>query len=334
MKKIVPYLFIFLALAVNAQNENFVSQTRFMQKVNPSYLGFNSLNRVGVLYNTLELGSNQTIDNKYFFGALSFDERNFSLGVDFNSFQIDKPGFQQNASNFHYIYKVQINNRLFFLPAVSLGIGSIKYNLTTLVFEDQLDQASGFVNSETTDPVGTTIQNVNYFDIGASFIIHDDNFLLGLSLKHLNRPNISYNQDLEESKPIQYTLNGAYEFGLNPYERSFLPRYSYLLAYASITQIHDSTYFYLSEEAQFGEFSIGVSQQISNVGSLNLNNVGLSVGLSLENFDFGVLYNFPIQNVAKVFSPSTFELYLTFDFSKFRRNSRGLFKRLQTDNYY
>tara|TARA_A100001015_G_scaffold320742_1_gene448287 strand:+ start:3550 stop:4554 length:1005 start_codon:yes stop_codon:yes gene_type:complete len=334
MKTLFPYLFVLITTIAIAQDENFVGQTRFMQKINPSYLGFNSLNRVGVLYNTLRVGSSQTIDNKYLFGALSFDERNFSLGVDFNSSRIDRPGFQQNKSNFHYIYKVQINNRLFFLPAISLGVGNVKYNLSTLVFEDQLDQASGFINSETIDPTGAILQNVNYFDIGASFMIHDNNFLLGFSLKHLNRPNVSYNQDLIEPKPIRYTLNGAYEFNLNPYERSFLPKFSYLLAYSSITQINTSTYLYFSEEAQFGEFSIGISQQISNVRSFNLNNIGLLVGLSLENFDFGVLYNFPVRDLAKVFSPSTFELYLTFDFSKFRRNRRGLFKRLQTDNYY
>jgi hypothetical protein len=47
-----------------------------------------------------------------------------------------------------------------------------------------------------------------------------------------------------------------------------------------------------------------------------------------------VLYNFPVRNPDKVFSPSIFELYLTFDFSKFRRNQRGLFKRINTDNYF
>ncbi|MDA7820869.1 hypothetical protein N9A30_07625 [Flavobacteriaceae bacterium] len=60
----------------------------------------------------------------------------------------------------------------------------------------------------------------------------------------------------------------------------------------------------------------------------------MSVGLSLENFDFGILYNFPIRNVSKVYSPSVFEIYLTFDFSKYKRNSRGLYKRFQTDNYF
>jgi hypothetical protein len=31
---------------------------------------------------------------------------------------------------------------------------------------------------------------------------------------------------------------------------------------------------------------------------------------------------------------SVFEMYLTFDFSQFRRNRRGLYKRLQNDNYF
>jgi len=85
---------------------------------------------------------------------------------------------------------------------------------------------------------------------------------------------------------------------------------------------------------QLREFSLGISQQASKVQSINLNNFGLSVGLSLENFDIGILYNIGIKNVKQVFAPSIFELYLTFDFSKFRRNNRGLYKRLQIDNYF
>ena len=39
-------------------------------------------------------------------------------------------------------------------------------------------------------------------------------------------------------------------------------------------------------------------------------------------------------NTGKVFSPSMFELSVIFDFSIYRRNNRGLYKRLQIDNYY
>ena len=76
-----------------------------------------------------------------------------------------------------------------------------------------------------------------------------------------------------------------------------------------------------------------MSQRASVVDRFNFNSMGLSVGLAIENFDFGVQYNFPFRQLNQVYSPSVFELYLTFDFSPFRRNNRGLFKRLQTDNY-
>lgn len=334
MKNFFSLLLFFTAFCVQAQEEYFVGHTRFLQKVNASYFGFNNLNRVGVLYNTLQLNSNQNIDNKYFFGALSFDEKNFSLGIDFNSFRIDRPGLIHNNGSFSYVYKVRLNNDLFFLPSITLGTGSILYNSESFIFEDQLDQATGFISTETNDPSGFNFKNTNYFDFGASVIVHNDEFLVGLSLKNLNRPNISLNPEVNELKKIKYTLNGAYEFNINPYDRSIIPQHSYLLTYGSITKIEQALYVYLSQEVQFGELSLGLSQQASKIEKLNLNNVGMSVGLSLENFDFGVLYNFPIRNYSNVYSPSIFELYLTFDFSKFRRNSRGLFKRLQIDNYF
>lgn len=338
MKKQASILFLLSYILCTAfswaQEDYFVGQSRFMQKINSSYLGVNSLNKVGVLYNVIRVNSNQNIDNKYFFGALSFDEKKFSLGLDVNSFRIDQTGYASTLSNFSYIYKLQINNRLFFLPSVSIGLGSSSFNSSSLVFEDQLDQATGFINTASIDPTLDQIRTLNYFDLGASFILHNNQFLTGLSLKHLNRPNVSFDQDAEFVKPIQITLNGAYEFDINPYERGLLPRYSFLYTYGAVSYFDAKTYYYLSQELQLGEFSLGVSQQASFVDQFNLNNVGLIVGLSFENFDFGVLYNFPIRNVNRVFSPSIFELYLTFDFSKFRRNRRGLFKRLQTDNYF
>ena len=93
--------------------------------------------------------------------------------------------------------------------------------------------------------------------------------------------------------------------------------------------------FYISlvQDLRMGEFSFGLNQKLSNVGSFNFNSIGINVGLQYENFEFGLAYNFPSRSQAKVHSPSIFEIFVTFDFSKFRRNQRGLYKHLQTDNY-
>jgi hypothetical protein len=67
--------------------------------------------------------------------------------------------------------------------------------------------------------------------------MHNQKYLLGISLKHLNLPNTSLNREKEYNKPLSISVQGVIEFDVNPYERSFLPRYSFLYTYATITQI-------------------------------------------------------------------------------------------------
>lgn len=331
---IVTALFLMLCTLGFSQDEYIVNHSKFMQKTNPSYFGLNSLNRTGVLYNQMKLNEFDKMDNKYVFGALSFDNLNFSLGVDVNSFKIQNTGLTINLANLSYVYKLQFDNDLYFLPAVTIGFGSQSVNPENLIFEDQLNTATGFINTESIDPLAPVISNVNYLDLGASFLLHSDRFMAGLTLKHLNKPNTSYNKEVPFEKPVQISLQGAYEFDLNPYERRYLPRYSYLFAYGSFTKFGDAVLIYLSQDFQLGEFSVGLSQQAASLNTFALNNVGVSIGLAVENFDFGVLYNFPFQSPGAVFSPSIFELFVTFDFSIYRRNRRGQYNRLQTDNYY
>ena len=91
--------------------------------------------------------------------------------------------------------------------------------------------------------------------------------------------------------------------------------------------------FSTTSTAQLGSFSLGISQQASKLNTFSLTSIGLSVGASVENFDFGLQYNIPIKQINQVFAPSIFELYVAFDFSIYRRNNRGIYKRLVTDNY-
>lgn len=78
---------------------------------------------------------------------------------------------------------------------------------------------------------------------------------------------------------------------------------------------------------------MGLSQQASKLNTLNLISLGVLFGLSVENFDFGFQYNIPLRQINTVFAPSIFEFNISFDFSVYRRNNRGGYKRLSIDNY-
>ena len=338
MRKIRFILLFFILSLTNviAQDDLIVSRSRFMQKTNPSYLGLNNMNKTGVLYNTIGLVSNQGIESRYFFGSLSFDSDYFSLGVDMYSYTLDNVGLVHTNPSLSFIYKIQLDNQDFFLPSITLGMGSNKLDTSKLVFEDQLSLISGYLQSISNDPLAPLIGNANYLDLGASFIIHSNKYLVGLSAQHLNQPNISYNKENEEFKmPIRFSIQGAYEFDLNPYDQGFLPRYTTLYAFTNISKSSYSTDVYLSQEFQFGEFSICLNESMKSTEAFSMLNVGISVALSYENFEFGTLYNFPSRkDPAKAYSPSTFEVFLTFDFSPYLRNRRGDYRRLSVDNYY
>ena len=338
IKRILTYGLIFCwTLLGFGQEDVIVSHSRFMQKVNPSAFGMNSMNKTGVLYNSLGLVGNTTIESKYFFGALSFDLDNFSLGVDIYSLTMDNVGMTYTKPSLSYIYKIQLDNELYFLPSVSLGFGSNQLDNSKLIFEDQLSLVSGYLQTESQDPLSTIIGNANYLDLGASFIIHSSNFLIGGSIKHLNQPIISYNnEDTNVKLPIRYSIQGGYEFDVNPYDRTVLPRYSTILAFFNASKKGDNLDFYLSQEAQLGQFSIGLNQQFRKTQNFGFTNIGISVALAYENFEFGALYNFPFQNPLKtaIYSPSTIEVFLTFDFSPYLRNRRGDYRRISIDNYY
>tara|TARA_A200000113_G_scaffold221236_1_gene232766 strand:- start:4501 stop:5079 length:579 start_codon:yes stop_codon:yes gene_type:complete len=192
---------------------------------------------------------------------------------------------------------------------VSLAIGNIQINKDGLIFEDQLSSASGFINTQSIDPMQDLIGNSNYIDFGASFLIHNQIYILGLSLKHLNQPNTSFNQENQFKKTISISVQGGVEFDINPFDRNFLPRYSYLLTYAALTRSEKSYYIDLVQDIRLGSLSLGLTQKLSNVGSFNFNSVGISFGLQYENFEFGLAYNFPLRAQAKTHSPSIFEIF-------------------------
>ena len=100
IKKIWGIMLVILSpLIVEAQEDYIVNQIKFLQKSNASFFGMNQLNRVGVLFNSLKLNETSNMDNKYAFGSIAFQDKNFSLGFDINSFNINDIGLTNSLVN-------------------------------------------------------------------------------------------------------------------------------------------------------------------------------------------------------------------------------------------
>lgn len=347
MKKVNFFFFILAAWSSVFAQETYFNQMRHTQFANPSFYGVNGQSFAGFGYNSLSYQTNETIDTKLFYGVMSFDNLNFSVSADFSNFQVNQYGLVQNLINLSYIYRLEVFNETYFLPSISVGMGFNQLENADLIFGDQLNLISGTISTVSNDPLSYNDLNSNYLDFGAAMVLYNENFMVGLSFKHLNQPDISMNKEFNLKKPMSISLQAAYERDINYFGRSFLPNESYLYLYSSFTSVGQLTKIYAGQELLLGGFSVGIHESYSSSQyneimsdgseikkSSNALLVGLNCGINIEELEFNLSYNFPLSQSLEVFPPNIFELSMIIKFDRFLRNNRGYFKRLKIDGLY
>ena len=88
------------------------------------------------------------------------------------------------------------------MPGVSLGYQNTSIILNGLVFEDQINQTTGFISPETIDPIAHLLGKQTYPDLGTSFLLHNEKFFAGLALSYLNQPTISFDKESSQKLPV------------------------------------------------------------------------------------------------------------------------------------
>ena len=325
-------LIVLLAFSFGYAQEGYSISSRNMQFINPSYHGMNMVSKAGVYYSRFDFGDGTSyIDNKYLYGNFAFEDMNFSIGLDVNSFSLTNLGLTENQIDLSYIYKIPVNFDTYILGALTLGIGSQDIDRSSLIFQDQIDLTLGTISGVSRDPLADFSPSTNYFDIGASALVYNERFLIGLSLDHINTPNVSFNNESEIEKEIAFSLQAALEFNVNQYGRSFLPDNSYMLIYLYAQQAGETLRIFSSQELQMDGFSLGILQSLAKYLDNNSLEFGLITGFSSDNYRVDLTYTFPSSQTT-FNPPSIVQIGVTMDFNQFSRNRRGNYKRLSTDN--
>lgn len=314
----------FLSASIFGQDYIYKNQNKVMGSMNPSFYGFGDTSKAGLIYSTEGFNQNSKIDNKFAFANHYFDDNEFSLAFDANLLQINSLGYSTSSANLHYIYKATLSNEWVFNPSISVGFGNSSLDFNSLVFEDQINVLTGTIAGVSNDPINID-NKVNYFDIGAGAAIHNsENIFLGLNLKHINRPETSFNGNASNKKDMFMSVQAGYEYDLNPYTRGMLPDYSYLFLYNSFSKQGSKTRFDLYQEAILGNVSFGLNQHFNNYEGFSVSQFGTSLSVFVEEIEFGVNYSVEMGNKKLTGAAyNTFEIYITFDFNPFKKNKRG-----------
>lgn len=311
--------------SIYAQDFLVKNQNKVMGMINPSFYGFGESSKAGVVYGTEGYNEGNKIESRFGFANHYFDKSDFSLALDVQSTKITQLGFSTAQANLHYIYKTQLSYDWTFNPSISVGYGNSRLDFSSLVFEDQINVLTGFIAGVSRDPV--TIDNrINYMDIGAGATVHNNrNLFFGLNLKHINRPETSFNSESSNKRELSMSFQSGYEKDINPYGQSlFLPENSYLYLFNSITKQGDRLRMDLYQELILGNISVGINQHLNKFETFSIGQFGTSLSIFIEEIEIGANYSFDI-GTKKIGGTTynSFELYVTFDFNPFKKNRRG-----------
>lgn len=326
MKNNKNYFLLLLLLSATLFGQDFIykNQNKVIGSMNPSFYGFGDSSKAGLIYGTEGFDQRTKIDNKFGFANYFFEEKDFSLAVDANLLQINSLGFSNSSANLHYIYKATLSQDWIFNPSISVGFGNSRLDFNSLVFEDQINVLTGSIAGISNDPINVD-NKVNYLDIGAGASIHNSKDLFfGFNLKHLNRPETSFNGNKSNARDLFMSLQVGYEKDINPYGQGVLPDYSFLYLYNTFSKQGLKNRFDLYQEVILGNVSFGINEHFNSFEGFSVSQIGTSLSVFVEEIEFGVNYSIEIGNKASTGSAyNTFELYVVFDFNPFKKNKRG-----------
>lgn len=323
--------FLLLVMEVSFAQLDFPVTTSALQKINPSIHGMNLSSKAGHLFSNFNYGDGLSSENNYMYGNIAFQNLNFSIGVDVNSFSLNQLGLKKNDIKLTYVYKLQLGFESYFLGGLDLGIASQTVDPRALIFQDQLNLQLGTVLSSSIDPLARIKPSTNYFDVGVSGLIYTEKFLVGVHLGHINTPNVSFNKESEFKKDMSFSALGAFEFEVNPYGRGILPENTCFFGTVYGISQGESLRVVSTQELQLSNFSVGLMQSLIRFNESSSTELGLLTSLSFDKFLFNLSYSFN-SDTTSYNTPSIFEIGLRFSFDRFSQNRRGVYKRLNIYN--
>lgn len=184
---------------------------------NPAFSGVNPGGNMAVSYRNQWLGYDQGYNTM----AVAYDQglyRNSSLGGWMLADRVGDGLLSTVVMKGIGATQVSLNRHTFLKGGVELGIGYMQLNWDKLVFGDAIDARFGHVT-----PGGSRLPTAEvrpdrssniYIDMGVGFLLYNKRYYGGFSLKHINRPVVSF-YDKGERKPIQVNLQGGMHIPLS-----------------------------------------------------------------------------------------------------------------------
>ena len=307
-------LFLFIVKISFSQDPVFTQFYNIPESLNPAFAGGGGGSEIGILNRTQWPGLDYSLNSQFFYFDNYIDTYNSGIELTILNQIETVTRYNFTQINLNYSYQLQLNNEWFFYPAISVGFANKDYAFNNLVLEDQILISSGIINFDSTDPFLNKLnESKSFLDIGAGFLIFNENIWFGGSFKHLNTPNISFEPDGEVLLDPFISIHGGYKL---PLSQRFSN--SDLALHFNFNYLRQNDYdrFDLGSRFEYNDFRFGVFGTFAPTSvqsdSHKLTSLNFITNFDFRRFSFGYSYDYNMSTLAN--TKGVFEISVSYKF--------------------
>ncbi|WP_397447747.1 PorP/SprF family type IX secretion system membrane protein [Polaribacter sp. R77954] len=316
MKNLILLVFLMLSATMFAQDVIFSQNFLVPETLNTSFTGALRSSKAGTVHRSQWRNSGLKMSSSFVFFDTWFEGYKTGLGISMLNQTESASSYTFNQINFNYAMAFQISDTWFFRPSISAGYGTKNYGFQNLLLEDQINLNSGVINTSTLDPLLLS-QLRNFFDFSSSILFNNDDSWIGLTVKHLNKPNISLTEN--GNIPLDVFISAHSNMLIpifNNYRNDFIGMSKLYLLTNFMKQ---GEFNRLDVGAQYvidDRFSLGILASTSPMKNANqsslISGVNAFAGVRWNGFRFG--YSYDLNTTQLLNTGGIHEFSISYDF--------------------
>jgi type IX secretion system PorP/SprF family membrane protein len=287
------------------------------ETINTSFTGALRAPKLGMLHRSQWTNFAVEIKTNFVYADTWFEGIKSGIGITYLNQTESESKYSLNELFLNYALAIQLNEDWYFRPSISLGVGFKDFGFQNLLLEDQININTGTINSSTIDPISLQ-GSLTLFDFSSSLLFNNENSWVGITLRHLNRPNISMTTDGDTPLDIFMSVHANIEFPLYRFSNNkFSDNNS---VYFLTNFMMQSKYSRLDIGSQYvydNKFTLGFlfATNPLKTGLSNdfLTSIDVFAGVKWEGFKFGYSYDIITSGIGS--TGGVHEFSVSYDFS-------------------
>ena len=297
-----------------AQDPIFTQYFLIPESLNPGFSGFMETTYTGIMHREQWPDLDLKIDTDYAFVNTWSENMNSGLGISILNQRENTTNYNFSQVNANYAYRVRINDNWYFRPALEAGFGFKSFAFHNLLLEDQINIRTGRINTSSIDPLLRN-DKVSFFDISAGMVFNTEDVWIGLSMKHLTKPNIAFSTDGNVPLDTFFSLSTGYEFLLANYvDVIFFPYATKMFVTSNYMQQGRYNRLDIGTSILFEKMFFGATA-VTNPAKNGINthlftSINFFTGLQYDHLRLGLSYDLNTSKIGK--TGGIYELSLTY----------------------